>query len=109
MTASNEISTANVGHGAKSAARTTTAYTSAVTVRRSRSANPMRGRLASKTPLALRIRADGFFEILHREVRPQHGRRPHLRVRDLPQQEVRHAQLAAGADEQVGVGVVRRV
>src|SRR5438105_7680922 len=101
------MSTANVGHGATIAAPTTTAYTIAVTVRRSRSA--ARIGLTSKAPLPPGVRADGLVEILHREVRPERGRRPHLRVGDLPQKEVRYAQLAAGADEEVRVRMVRRV
>ena len=40
------------------------------------------------------------------EVRPEHRREPELRVGGLPQQEVGGALLAAGADQQVGVGHV---
>src|SRR2546428_1446727 len=109
MTARTARSTAKVGDGANSAVSTTTAYTIAMTVRRSRSANPMRGRLASKATLAFGIGAQGLVEILHLEVRPEHRRRPHLGIRDLPQQKVRDAQLAAGADEQVGIRMLRRV
>jgi hypothetical protein len=47
--------------------------------------------------------------VLDGEVRPQDVGGPHLRVRDLPQQEVRDAQLAAGADEQVRIGMLGRV
>src|SRR5256885_4120734 len=88
------------------AATTTTAYTSAVTVRRSRSSVE---RLTSKAPLPRRVRADGLVEVLHREVRPQHRRGPHLRVGHLPQQEVRDTKLATGADEQIGVWMTRCV
>ena len=43
------------------------------------------------------------------EVGPERGRELELRVGRLPQQEVRHAHLAARADDQVGVGHVGRV
>src|SRR5207344_338234 len=53
--------------------------------------------------------ADRLEQELAVEVRPEDGREPQLRVRDLPQQEVRRAHLAAGADEQIRVGRVGRV
>src|SRR5262249_21919336 len=52
---------------------------------------------------------EGAVEIARTEVRPQRRRDPELRVGDLPQEKVRHAHLAAGADEQVGIGDVTRV
>src|SRR5712691_257508 len=42
---------------------------------------------------------DGAIQIARTEVRPQRRRDPELRVGDLPEQEIRHAHLAAGADE----------
>jgi hypothetical protein len=49
---------------------------------------------------------DGFVEVFLLELRPLHRRDPELRVRDLPEQEVRDPQVAAGADQEVGVGRV---
>src|SRR5438270_860719 len=60
------MSTANVGHGATIAAPTTTAYTIAVTVRRSRSA--ARIGLTSKAPLPPGVRADGLGHVPHQAV-----------------------------------------
>src|SRR5262245_39973012 len=47
-----------------------------------------------------------LIEIARPEVRPEHGRYQELRVRDLPQEEVRDSHLTAGADQQIGVGHV---
>src|SRR5439155_623321 len=52
---------------------------------------------------------EGTVEVTGPEVRPQRGRDPELRIRDLPEQKVRHAHLAAGADEKIGIGDVARV
>src|SRR5512134_458919 len=49
---------------------------------------------------------DRLVEVLAVEVRPENRREVQLRVRGLPQQEVAEALLAAGADDQVGVGHV---
>src|SRR5436309_3039923 len=100
---------ANVGHGANSAASTTTPYTSAVPVRRSRSRMSIAGTLAPETAFTFRVRAERVVEIADGEVGPQHRRRPHLGVGDLPEQEVRYPQLPAGADQEVRIGMVRRV
>src|SRR5262245_55367721 len=43
-------------------------------------------------------------EIERPEIRPQRQRHPELGVGDLPQEEVRHAHLPAGADQEVGIG-----
>ena len=51
----------------------------------------------------------GFEKVGLMEVGPELLEDDHFRVADLPEQEVRHAQLAGGADEQVGVGDVRGV
>ena len=46
---------------------------------------------------------DRLEEIAAAEIGPEHFGDVDLRVGDLPEQEVRDAQLAAGADEQVGI------
>ena len=43
------------------------------------------------------------------KVGPQRVGHPDLRVRDLPQQEVAHPHLAAGANQQIGIGLSGRV
>src|SRR5687768_10979670 len=58
---------------------------------------------AAVTALARLEVDDGFEEMAAAEVRPEHLGHVDLGVGDLPEQEVRHAQLAAGADEQVGI------
>src|SRR5262249_60100421 len=60
-------------------------------------------------PLALLVVEDGLEEVLPPEVGPENVRDPDLGVRDLPQQEVRDPHLAARADEEVGIGLARRV
>src|SRR5688572_47006 len=50
------------------------------------------------------VRRQGRLEISRREVRPVAFDEHELGVRELPEQEVRDAQLARGADEQVGIG-----
>src|ERR1700693_3192266 len=52
---------------------------------------------------------DGLEEMAAPEVGPQDLVHVDLGVRDLPQEEIRHAQFAAGADQQVGIIDVRRV
>src|SRR5262245_63620700 len=47
-----------------------------------------------------------LIEIARPEVRPEHGSHQKLRVRDLPQEEVRDSHLAAGTDQEIGVGNV---
>src|SRR5215203_3174325 len=59
---------------------------------------------AAEAPLTLLEVADGLEQVLTREVGPEHGGEPQLRVRELPEQEVRRAHLAAGPDQQIGVG-----
>src|SRR5438552_17868956 len=46
---------------------------------------------------------DRLEEMAAAKIGPEHFRDVDLRVRDLPQQKVRHAQLAAGADEKIGI------
>src|SRR6266702_3798230 len=43
------------------------------------------------------------------EIRPEVGRDPELGVGDLPQEEVGDPHLSARADEEIGIGHVRRV
>ena len=59
--------------------------------------------------VALLVLDDGPQQVRSAEVGPQRRRHPELAVRDLPQQEVADSQLAARADEQVGIGNVGRV
>ena len=43
------------------------------------------------------------------EIRPERRRDDKLRVRNLPEEEIAHAHLAARADEQIGIGKTSRV
>src|SRR5690606_39660899 len=54
--------------------------------------------------VAVLVVADGGVEGLAAEVGPEGLRDVELGVGDLPEEEVRDAHLAAGADEEVGVG-----
>src|ERR1051325_4201743 len=54
-------------------------------------------------PLALLEVDDGLEEMPTAKIGPQHLRHVDLGIRDLPQKKVRDAQLAAGADQKVGV------
>src|SRR5207247_255199 len=63
----------------------------------------------AKAPRPLLELGHGLVEVARAEVRPEHGRDQKLRVRDLPQEEVRDPHLAAGADQEIGVGDVRGV
>ena len=64
---------------------------------------------AAETPLAPVIFLDRAFKRCAVEVGPI-GRNEHeLAVGGLPQQEIRQPLLAAGADDQVGIGQVRRI
>src|SRR6185436_8977452 len=57
----------------------------------------------SESTIPLRKLADRLVEVFLLELRPFHRRDPELRVRDLPEQEVRDPKVAARADEQVGI------
>src|SRR6267143_2042162 len=57
----------------------------------------------TETPLAALVVGDGAVEIRRPEIGPERRRHPELGVGDLPQQEVRHAHLAARADQQIGI------
>src|SRR5258705_6380198 len=63
----------------------------------------------AKAPRPFLELGHGQVEVARAEVRPEHGRDQKLRVRDLPQEEVRDPHLAAGADQEIGVGDVRGV
>ena len=52
---------------------------------------------------------DRLEQVAAAEVGPEGRGHPDLGVGDLPEQEVRDPQLARGADQQVGVGLARRV
>jgi hypothetical protein len=64
---------------------------------------------AAEAALALLVVLDGLQQVDAAEVGPEAVGDEDLRVGDLPQQEVRDALLARGADDQVGVGHVPRV
>src|SRR5262245_30477563 len=64
---------------------------------------------AAVPPIAFLVRQDRFEEVAAAEIGPERFRDPDFGVRDLPEQEVAHAHLAARADEQVGIGLVRRI
>src|SRR6266480_1342074 len=58
----------------------------------------------TEAPVAALVIGDGAIEVDGAEVRPERRRHPELGVGDLPQQEVGNAHLAAGPDEQIGIG-----
>src|SRR5688572_28473476 len=58
----------------------------------------------SEAPLAALKLQDSGEQIAAREVGPHHGNDVQLRVRELPEHEVRDALLAGGANQQVRVG-----
>src|SRR5436305_1348047 len=60
---------------------------------------------ATVAALPALVGQDRLEQVLAPEVGPQGLRHPDLRVGDLPEQEVADAQLAGGADEEVGVGL----
>src|SRR3954469_5132065 len=51
----------------------------------------------------------GISQILLREIRPELRGYIHLRVRKLPEKEIREAHLAGGPDEQVRIGIITGV
>src|SRR5579884_505877 len=59
--------------------------------------------------LALLIFGQAFEQVDATEIRPQRRRYVNFRVRQLPQEEVAEAHLAAGADHKIGVGKMARV
>src|SRR5262245_46493942 len=61
--------------------------------------------IASLTPTKLR---DRLLKVLLAEVGPQRVDKHQLGIGALPQQEIADALLAAGADQQVGIGHARR-
>src|SRR5665213_322972 len=58
----------------------------------------------AEAPLALPIFQDSSFERRPVEVRPIHRHEHQLTVSRLPQQKIRQPLLAAGADDQIGIG-----
>src|SRR6267154_6614358 len=52
---------------------------------------------------------DGFEEVFPGEIGPELGSDVHLGVGELPEEKIREAHFAGGADEEVGVGVVAGV
>src|SRR5438067_5532255 len=61
---------------------------------------------STEAAAALLVVADGFVEVFSAEVGPEDWGEPELAVRRLPQEEVAQALLAAGSDDEVGVGHV---
>src|SRR5438552_14986026 len=64
---------------------------------------------STEAPVAALVVGDGAVEVGGLEVGPERRRHPELGVGDLPQEEVGDTHLAAGADEQIGVGDAVRV
>ena len=54
--------------------------------------------------LTLAEREQGLVQLVFIEIGPQRHRRGILRVRGLPDQEIREAHLARGANDEVGIG-----
>src|SRR2546429_9842158 len=63
----------------------------------------------AEAPVAPLVVEDRFEQLAPRDVRPQERRDVQLRVGELPQQKVRQATLARGADEEVGITARRRI
>src|SRR4029079_13530560 len=61
------------------------------------------------SPVALLIREDRFDEVPTPEIGPQSICHVDLRIRDLPQQVIADAHFAAGADEEIRIGLTGRV
>src|SRR5688572_18570152 len=59
---------------------------------------------AAEAPLALAVRPDRLVERRSVEIRPQRLGEIELGISELPEEEVRDALLAPGADEQIGLG-----
>src|SRR5919108_2918878 len=64
---------------------------------------------STEAPVAALVIGDGAIEVGGTEVGPERGRHPELGVGDLPQEEVGHPHLAAGANQQIGVRHAVRV
>src|SRR5687768_611169 len=58
---------------------------------------------AAEAPFAGRVGPDRLVEVLAAELRPEHVGHPELRVGDLPEEEVRDAELPRRADAEVHV------
>src|SRR5437868_1691688 len=91
---------------ASGAATTANATRRASSLTAPRASRARSGGDAPEASLASLEREHRLEQLAPPEVGPQHARDVQLRVRDLPQQEVRDPLLAGRADEQVGVGTV---
>src|SRR2546425_6393247 len=60
---------------------------------------------AAVAAVALLVGDDGFEQMAPAEVGPERLGDPDLGIRDLPEQKVAHAHLAARADQQIGIGL----
>src|ERR1700732_4140591 len=60
----------------------------------------------AKPPLALAVVDEGLGEMVATEVGPERRGDVDFGVGELPEEEVAQAHFAAGADEEVGVGIV---
>src|SRR5690348_6235768 len=78
--------------------------TSAETMRSVRTFASARANGGAVAAIAAVEVAHGLFEIALGEIGPQRRREHQLGVSGLPEQEIADALLAAGADEQVGIG-----
>src|SRR5689334_19944132 len=65
-------------------------------------------RSAEATASALEV-IDRLVEVFAPEIGPENVGHPELRVRELPEQEIGDAKLAAGADQEIGIGKPVRV
>src|SRR5437867_11655947 len=68
-----------------------------------------RGLDTAVAAVALLVRDNGFEEMAPSEIRPERFGDPDLGVRDLPEQEVADAHFTAGANQQIGIRLARRV
>src|SRR5574344_2088120 len=64
---------------------------------------------AAKTTITPGIVHHSFYETLRREIRPVRIRKPELRISRLPEQEIRKALSATGADDQIDRQIAVRI
>ena len=76
---------------------------------RARNPGDIRRSDRAKSALALAVGRNGFLQLWLAEIGPELVGDVELGVAQLPEQEVRQAQLADGADEEIRVRVVARV
>src|SRR5437868_5602653 len=60
---------------------------------------------AAVASIALLVGEDRFEQVAAAEIRPQRLGDPDFRVGDLPEEKVADAHLAAGPDQQIGIGL----